>query len=140
MGAEGKKESTADGGDARYRLYKRAAGPGRPYSFATVAPCGKMHYYSWQGLWRGTQGLGGPWPWGPRSPTGTRAPGAGRDGMLRAEQRVVPIAATSWFPVVGTPHPRGCPWGQLGYPISLDIPLGRCWDAGRLAGHRTLAR
>ena len=60
--------------------------------------------------------------------------------MLGAEQQVVPIAVTSRFPVVGTTHPHGCPWGQPGCSTSLDIPLGRCRDAGKLAGHCALAR
>lgn len=140
MGAEGNEQTTSNVGNARYHLYNRAAGPGRPYSFAIVAPCGKMHYYSWQGLWRGTQGLGGTLDLGARSPTGTRTPHAGREGMPGPGQWVVPIAVTSRSPVVGTTHPCGCPWGQPGRPTSLDIPRGRCWDANKLTSCCVLAR
>lgn len=126
-------------GNTRYGLYNRAAGPGRPYSFAIVAPCGKMHYYSWQGLWRGTQGPGGPSPWGLAAPRGhPPCTHTGRDGMPGAEQRVVAIAVTSRSLLVGTTHPHSCPWGQLGCPNSLDILLGRCRDAGKLVGHCAL--
>lgn len=139
LGAEEKKETTTNVGNTRYGLYNRAAGPGRPYSFAIVAPCGKMHYYSWQGLWRGTQGLGGPSPWGLAAPRGhPPCTHTGRDGMPGAEQRVVAIAVTSRSLLVGTTHPHSCPWGQPGCPNSLDIPLGRCRDAGKLVGHRAL--
>lgn len=59
--------------------------------------------------------------------------------MPEPEQRVVAMAVTSRSPVVGTTHPRGCPWGQPGCPTSLDIPPERWWDANQLPSCCALA-
>lgn len=72
MGAEGKKETTSNVGDARYP-YTTGLRARPPYSFAIVAPCGKTHYYSWQGSGGGTW-PGGPSPWGLTPCGDTRSP------------------------------------------------------------------
>lgn len=113
MGGEGKKETTTKVGNTRYGLYNRAAGPGRPYSFCHSGTLWQNALLQLAGASEGTQGLGGTLAVGARSPTGTRTPCAGRDGIPRAEQRVAPITVTSQSPVVGTTHPvvaRGASW------------------------------
>lgn len=112
---EGKKKTTANVGNARYRLYNRAAGPGRPYSFAIVAPCGKMHYYSWQGLRRGTQGLGGPLSWGLAAPRGHTSPTQAVRGCQGLKNE--------WSTLPGHPGPLW--WAPL---IPVNAP-GVSWDA-----------
>lgn len=141
MVAEGKEGTTSTVGTTRYGFTQQGCGARRPYSFAIVAPCGKTHYYSWQGLWSGTQGLGDPRPGDLHLRENTPPPPrAGRGETLGAEQRVDPIAVTSLSPVAGATHPCGCLWGQPGCPSSVRRAPGGGQDGGRLAGRCSLAR